>query len=354
MKSCYIHIPFCNNICTYCDFSKMFYNTKIVDKYLIALENEIKYNYKSEKLSTLYIGGGTPSSLSISQLENLFNILKIIKLNKVFEFTIECNPEDLTLEKIKLFKMNNINRVSIGVQTFNENHLKFLGRKHNYEIVKSAVKLLKENGIKNINIDMMYGFENQTIKHLKEDLFKLDKLNINHVSYYSLIIEPNTKLYINNISFLDDDIQLEMNEKIISFLEEKKFYHYEISNFAKMGYESKHNLTYWNNENYYGFGLSSHYFINDVRSENTRNIFDYIDRKYLLNSNKLTKLENMQNEMILNLRKLEGINKERFQKKFNKNIEEVFDLSKLEFKDGFYKINKDKIFISNEILRDFI
>lgn len=360
MKSVYIHIPFCNSICSYCDFSKIFYNKDIVDKYLKELEKEIKTNYKNEIIKTIYIGGGTPTSLNIEQLNQLFSILKIFKKDKNIEFTIECNIESLTKEKLILFKENNINRLSIGIETFNPNLLKYLNRSHTKEQVFDIIKYAKEIGFNNINIDLIYGLKNQTLEDLKEDLDLFLQLEINHISTYSLIIEPHTKLYLKNEDNIDEELDYEMYNYICETLNKNNFKHYEVSNFAKEKYESKHNLVYWNNEEYYGFGLGAGGYINNIRYTNTRSMNHYLEGKYLLEEDKLTKLEEMQNEMILGLRKMEGVNINKFKEKFNQNIEDTFEIKKLLEeeklikKDNFIFINPKYIYLSNEILINFI
>lgn len=352
MKSIYIHIPFCKSICSYCDFCKIYYNEKIVDNYLDELEKEIKKNYKNEIMKTIYIGGGTPSSLNINQLNRLFSITKLIKLDKEYEFTFEFNPEDLILEKIELMKQNNVNRVSIGVQSFNKKHLSFLNRNHTKKDLKQGIKLLKREGINNINVDLIYGIKNQTIKDLKKDIKEVLKLNITHISTYSLILEPNTMLYINNVKGIDEDLEYEMYQYILKKLKKNNYIHYEVSNFSKKGYESKHNLAYWDNNEYYGFGLGAHGYINNIRYENTRSINKYLEGKYLLNKYRLTKKEAIENEIILGLRKRKGINRKEFKNKFNKDIETVFDTSLLEEKDNNLFIKEKDIYIMNEILEN--
>ena len=274
VKSVYIHIPFCKNICTYCDFCKMYYNENWIDKYLESLDNEIKENYKNEKISTLYLGGGTPSCLPVIYLKKLFKIIDKINLDNNYEFTIECNIEDITEEKLKLFTLNKVNRLSIGIQSFNNKILKYLGRNYNSDIIDKKIKLAKKY-FDNINIDLIYAVKNQTIKDLKDDIDRFLKLDISHISCYSLMIENNTILSNNNEKYIDEDLDRNMYDLICGKLKEK-YNHYEISNFAKKGYESKHNLSYWNNNEYYGFGLSASGYINNIRYTNTKNLSKYI------------------------------------------------------------------------------
>ena len=356
MKSVYIHIPFCSNICSYCDFSKIYYNKKIIIDYLNALENEIKNKYNGEIIKTLYIGGGTPSCLSVDELEKLFNIITIFNLDNNCEFTIECNPENLDEEKIKLFKNYNVNRVSLGVQSFNPEILKILNRKHNKKDVFKTVELLKKYNINNINIDLIFGINNQTINDIKEDLDTFINLNIPHISYYSLILEDNTLLALKNYTPIDDDLCASMYEYICGYLNKRNYEHYEISNFSISNYESIHNLTYWNNEEYYGFGLGAHGYINNIRYENTRSITTYLDKKYLFYSDKISKDINIENEIILGLRKIKGINKSRFKDKFSQEIYDTFYLDDLLEKKYLIDdgenifINEKYLFVSNEIL----
>lgn len=360
MNSVYIHIPFCSNICSYCDFCKIYYNESLVDKYLESLEQEIKSNYKNEVIKTLYIGGGTPSSLSIQELHKLFNIIKIFKLSNDVEFTIECNPENTDIDKLKLFKDNHINRLSIGVETFNSKYLELLNRKHSNEDVKLLINNALNLGITNINVDLIYGLPNQTIDELKEDINELLKLNITHISTYSLILEEHTKLYIDNIKNINQDSEYQMYEYICNNLKDNHFNHYEISNFSKETFESKHNLTYWNNLNYYGFGLGAHGYIDCTRYENTRSITKYCNNEYIYQSHKLDKKETMENEMILGLRKINGVNKTTFKDKYHCDIIDVFTLTNLlENKDLVDDGNNiyipiEKIYISNDILINFV
>jgi len=358
-KAVYIHIPFCVNICSYCDFCKLYYRYFDVNEYLKCLEKEIKLNYKGELIKTIYIGGGTPSCLSIEELKELFEIIKIFNLPEEIEFTFECNIENITEEKLKLLYENRVNRISIGVQTFNDKYLLFLERNHTKDEVIKKIKLVKSIGLNNINVDLMYGFENQSIEDLKKDLDEYLKLDINHISIYSLILEEHTKLSMRNIS-LDDDLTADMYEYICKFLKEKGYNHYEISNFSRTCYESKHNLTYWNNEEYYGFGLGASGYIDEVRYENTRSLSKYLNGQYVLEKHKLSKKECMENEMILGLRKISGVNKEVFYKKYNMNINDVFNITELLDKDYLIDdgeniyINGNLLFVSNEIMKYFI
>ena len=360
VKAVYIHIPFCKTICTYCDFCKIFYNKKFVLNYLDKLEEEIKLSYKGEVISTLYIGGGTPSCLSLSELEKLFSIINIFNKSKDIEFTIECNIESLDIDKIKLFKKNGVNRVSIGVQSLNYNNIKFLGRHHTKDMVINVINSLKKEGISNINIDLIYALKGQTILSLKEDLDEYLKLGITHISTYSLMIEPNTKLYINNVKPINEELDSDMYKFICSYLKEHSFKHYEISNFSLEGFESKHNLTYWNNEEYYGFGVGASGYISNIRYDNTKSITKYLNGIYLDNKVILNKNMTIENEFILGFRKIKGINKNKFKFKYNKEICDIIEiknllkLGKLEENNEYVFIPEKYLYISNSILVDLV
>ena len=353
--SIYIHIPFCKNICSYCDFAKFYYNEKWADDYLIALEKEIKLKYQNELIDTIYIGGGTPTSLNIKQLEKLLNLTKLFNFKNI-EFTMETNV-DLSLDKIKLLKQYGVNRISIGVQTVNPKHLKFLNRNHTKEEVINSIKLLKQYNF-NINVDLIYGMPNQTLKELEEDLDFILSLDVNHISTYSLIIEPHTKIFIDNITNIDEDLDYQMYQLINQKL--NNYIHYEISNFAKDGYYSKHNLVYWNNLEYYGFGIGASGYIDGYRYDNTKSYQSYLKGNYILEKHKLSKIEKIENEFILGFRKLEGINIIDFKNKYNIDVldidivKQLLKESKLLIDNNHLKINPKYIYISNTILVNFI
>lgn len=357
MKSVYIHIPFCNTICSYCDFPKLYSSVCNKKKYLKELKKEILKKYKNEQIKTIYIGGGTPSILSINELKELLEITNIFSKEKDIEFTVECNIESIDETKLKLMKKYNVNRISIGVESFDKKNILFLNRHHNKKEAISKIKLIKKY-FDNINIDLMYAIPIENIKTLKKDINLLLKLKIPHISCYSLIIEPHTKLYNDNIEYIDEDLDYKMFNLICKKL--KKYHHYEISNFSLLGYESKHNLTYWNNEEYYGFGMGASGYINGIRYNNTKNITEYLNGNYTIEKNKLTKKEQMQEEMFLGLRKLEGVNKSNFEKKYHKKIEEVFEIQnlikekRLCMNSDYIYINPKYIYTSNDIMISFV
>ena len=358
VKSAYIHIPFCNNICSYCDFCKLLYNKDFVKKYLDALEKEISNNYKGEILDTIYIGGGTPSSLSVSELNKLFSIIKIFKLSKDYEFTFEVNIEDITEEKLEKLKENKVNRLSIGIESFNDKYLKYLGRNYTSVIIKEKVELAKKY-FDNINVDLMYALKNESLDDLEEDIEKILKLDIKHISCYSLIIEKNTKLYIDNTKYISDDLDSDMYDLIDKKLE-NKYHRYEVSNYSITSYESRHNLTYWKNNEYYGFGLGAAGYIDNIRYTNTRNLSKYISGSYERQEEVLTKEDKIKYEFILGLRLTNGINKDNFNKKYGININEIEVIKELINKGLLIddEINiyvpKKYFYVLNDILVNFV
>jgi oxygen-independent coproporphyrinogen-3 oxidase len=360
MKSVYIHIPFCNTICSYCDFCKLQYNKEWVLKYLKSLTDEINSFYKDEQVRTLYIGGGTPSALDIDELTLLFEIISMLDLSEVEEFTIECNIESLTKEKLILFKKNKVNRLSIGIQTFNHEYLRLLNRNHTKEQVFEMIEDAKAIGFNNINVDLIYALPDQTMEMLKEDLNKFLQLNVQHISCCSLMIEPNTKLHVDRVKNIDEDLDYEMYSYIENMLISSGFTHYEISNYAVEGYESKHNLVYWNNEYYYGFGLGASGYLEGYRYDNTKSLNSYLNGQFVANVTKIDDNDKLKYELMLGFRKIKGINKEEFYNKYNINLKDLLNIRKLldqgkleEDSENIY-ISKEWIYKSNEILVDLL
>lgn len=356
MESVYIHIPFCKSICSYCDFCKMLYNGPWVTQYLNALINEIQDRYLGEEISTLYIGGGTPSALSIKDLRYLFEILSRFNMEKLEEFTFECNLNDINEELLQILKENGVNRLSIGIESFNEDKLKFMERSHTFTDAMEKMKLIRKMGFNNVNVDLIYGIPNETLKDLKKDLDLILKLEPDHISTYSLIVEDNTKVGISGVLPIPEELDASMYEYICDKLEAKKYNHYEVSNFALKGKESRHNLQYWNNNEYYGFGLGAHGYIHGVRYENTRSLTKYVKGEFLKSEEILSKEDKMYNELMLGFRKMEGINLKEFFMKYEINMQEAFDLHDVLrneelIVDGEYiYVNPVYIYVMNEIL----
>lgn len=358
IESVYIHIPFCKTICSYCDFCKVFYNKNWTKKYLSALKKEIIDRYNKETIKTIYFGGGSPSSLSLEELDILLSYIYLFNLDYNPEITFECNLNDINKDLLKILKNYNVNRLSIGIQSFNEDNLLILGREHTYKEAKEKIALLRSMGFNNINLDLMYGIKGQTIKSLKEDLKLFKKLKPEHISTYSLILNDHTILSVNKEENISDDLDYQMYKTVCKSL--KKYNHYEISNFALKGYECKHNLTYWNNEHYYGFGLSASGYIDSIRYTNTYNLRKYLNNNYQGNEELISNKTNMDNEIMLGLRKIKGINEKQFFDKFKCNIKDEYPImpllknKDLIEKDGYIFIPLDKIYIQNEILLKMI
>ncbi|MCI8575033.1 MAG: radical SAM family heme chaperone HemW [Bacilli bacterium] len=360
MKSVYIHIPFCKSICSYCDFCKMFYNPKWAHEYLVALKEEIEDQYMGEEVNTLYIGGGTPSCLSEKNLNYLFKIISLLNLKEDCEFTFECNLNDINESLLKILKSGGVNRLSIGIESFNEQKLVLMGREHTFESAKDKIALARKLGFQNINIDLIYGLPNETKKILKKDLKQIMKLKPEHISTYSLILSEHTLLHVNKMEPINEDLDAKFYKIIGKKLKRKKYHHYEVSNFSKKGYESKHNLGYWNNLEYYGFGLSASGYIDSIRYTNTLNLNKYLHREFDGQKELMTPTDVLDNEIMLGLRKLEGINLAEFEKKYGVSLEETYPVTpllkkkELMKKKGYIYINPDKLYVMNEILMKLI
>lgn len=360
IKNCYIHIPFCDKICSYCDFCKMYKMDKFVDIYLDSLEKEIKSIYKGEVLDTIYIGGGTPSSLDIKQLKRLFEILSIFKKSNNCEYTIENNFESIDKEKLELYKEFGINRLSFGIETISKDGLKLLERDLDLDKVRDTINICRELGFNNINVDLMYALPNESIKDLKNDLEFIYSLDVEHISTYSLIIEDHTKLNINNIKNISEDLDYEMYKYICESMNSNGYKHYEISNFCKDGYESHHNLCYWDNNYYYGFGLGASSYIDNMRITNTRSLNNYKIGKYVKEVEYLNDEDTIEYEVMLNLRKSDGIDLDKFKSKYNRELKDIYnyndlvELGVLELNNNHLYIPEDKWYISNSIIVDVL
>lgn len=356
MDAVYIHIPFCSKICSYCDFCKIIYNTKWVMPYLKSLSKEIDDKYNGEDIKTLYIGGGTPSHLSYEELNYLFEIIKKFKLDKLEEFTFECNVSDISSELLTILKNNNVNRLSIGIESFDKNKLAFMNRDNSFEYAKRQIELCRSFGFSNINLDLIYGIPKETIKVLTSDIKHLIELKPEHISTYSLIIEDNTMISFNKVNPIDSDLDFEMYDRVCKMLEKSGYNHYEISNFSKSGYESKHNINYWKNNKYYGFGLGASGYIENIRYENTRSLDKYINNEYRLKEELLSIEDDMDNFIMLGFRLTKGVNLQDFYDRYKINLQEKYDIKqllkdkKLLYKDGYLMINPKYLYVMNEIL----
>lgn len=331
-SSAYVHIPFCTQICYYCDFSKVFIKNQPVDAYLEHLIQETR-SYEIGKLRTLYIGGGTPTALSAQQLAYLLTELpKVMDLSEVEEFTIEANPGDLDPDKIAVLKESQVNRVSLGVQTFDNKMLKKIGRSHQEQDIYDNIRHLKQAGFDNISIDLIYALPSQTMDQVKENVAKAIDLDIPHMSLYSLILENHTvfmnRMRRGKLPLPKEELEAEMFEYIIEELEKAGFEHYEISNFSKPGFESRHNLVYWDNAEYYGLGAGASGYVDGIRYKNHGPIRHYIEAveagKARITEEHLTLEEKMEEELFLGLRKKTGVSKARFEEKFGISFDQRY------------------------------
>lgn len=356
VSSVYIHIPFCKSICTYCDFCKVLYNKEWAVNYLKSLTKEIEDRYIGESIKTIYIGGGTPSSLSLKEIEYLLILTDKFDKTNLEEFTFECNIEDITKELLDLLKKYNVNRLSIGIESFDEENNLLMKRKTEYNDTKKKIELIRSKGFNNINLDLIYALPGEKLSILKKDLKLLLSLEPEHISTYSLMIEDNTFLSYKKINSIDEELDNEMYEYICKKLTKSGYNHYEVSNFSKPGFESKHNLVYWNNEEYYGFGCGASGYVDGVRYDNTRSLSEYIKGNYISSDTLISKETKMEYEVMLGLRKMKGINVKEFYQKYNVNIQDVFPIKpllqskELIYKDDYVFINPKYIYVMNEIL----
>ena len=368
--SAYVHIPFCTQICYYCDFSKVFIKNQPVDSYLEHLIEEYD-SYDIKKLRTLYIGGGTPTALSAPQLAFLLEKLtEKLDLSYLEELTIEANPGDLDQEKIAVLKDSPVNRVSLGVQTFNDRMLKQIGRSHSEKDIYENIANLKKAGFDNISIDLIYALPKQTMEDVKTNVAKAIALDIPHMSLYSLILENHTvfmnRMRRGKLPLPKEDLEAEMFDYIIAELEKAGFEHYEISNFSKPGFESRHNLMYWDNAEYYGIGAGASGYVDGVRYKNHGPIRHYMQAVEAGNTRVqeevLTLKEKMEEEMFLGLRKKSGVSKKRFEEKFGLSFEDHYGAVVSELTEqgllvpdrDIVRMTKQGLFLGDTVAEKFI
>jgi oxygen-independent coproporphyrinogen III oxidase len=362
-KNAYIHIPFCRGKCCYCSFTS-YVDLSLKEAYLTALKTQIKEEYAGGQgcapyLNTLYIGGGTPSLLSINEL---LDLISLFNLENDAEITIEVNPDSVDFEYLSALRALGVNRLSIGIQTFDDEILNLIGRIHNSKQAFEAVDAARRAAFDNISVDFIYGLPNQTIEGFEQDLKMAVGLGVQHISLYGLKIEKGCSFYVNNPQNLPDfDLQADMYLKAVDVLKSEGFEHYEISNLAKTGFESKHNLNYWNANTYYGFGCSACGYFNNIRYTNQSDLQKYIQNPLeKISEQKLSEQEILEEAIFLGLRKIAGINineiNQRFRIDFNKKYEKILK----KYSDYFiktqngYALNINGILVSNEILSEFI
>ena len=385
----YVHIPFCMQKCYYCDFVSYENKTEYIETYIQDVIKELQmYDLKNYNVTTIYIGGGTPSFIDGKYIKQLLEEIKN-KLSKNgdrkvdkketkskngeqtsfdnIEITIEINPGTITKEKLEQYKRSGINRISIGLQSVNDNLLKQIGRIHNYEQFLDAYKLVKEVGFKNINIDLMIGLPNQTIQDIKLTLEKIKKLNPNHVSTYSLIVEEGTKLEnlieSGKLQLPSEEQERQMYWYVKNTLELNGYKHYEISNFAKKGYESKHNLNCWEQKEYIGLGIAAHSYLNGIRYSNAtfdaNGKWNYKDKKI----EEKQSLEDKKKEyMLLGLRKIDGVSIKKFKEKYVENpiflfkneLDKLVNENLIEIDGDFIKLTNKGIDFANLVWEEFV
>ena len=347
INSLYIHIPFCDSICPYCDFTKFIGKDIFKSKYVYQLFKDINVLYKKGyKFKTIYIGGGTPSSLNIDQLRTLLKSLKLLR-GKNCEFTIEVNPESIDESKLKLFKSVKINRISIGIQTFNREILKLINRDYGIDYF-GLIELVKKY-IPNINVDLIYGLPGVDISILSEDIDNFLKLNINHISTYSLSINPSTIFYLKKVKEVDEDLSRSFYDLILKKLRENGFDRYEISNFCRPGYESKHNLTYRKDEEYVAFGCGASGFIYPYRYKISSSLTDYLKGKRIIEKEVVRKKDDKEYFLICNLRLKDGFSLAEYKKRFNSDfLLEYKEKIKKFLHSGFLIIKNGRVYCSDD------
>ena len=373
--SAYIHIPFCEHICYYCDFNKVFLEGQPVDEYVEMLLKEMEITLEQhpvKELETLYVGGGTPTSLTAVQLDRLLaGAREILPFKEGKEFTVEANPGDLTKEKLQVMKNYGVNRLSMGVQTFDNRLLKKIGRKHTAEDVYQTMRFLEEENFTNVSIDLIYALPGQTLEGYRETLNQALALDLPHYSLYSLILENKT-MFMNwvrqgRLELPDQETETRMFEETIQAMEKKGRHQYEISNFGLEGHESKHNLMYWNNDHYFGFGAGASGYLGNKRYRNKGPIQHYLrplraGELPVLETEVLLRENQIEEEMFLGLRKKIGISKQHFYERYQQTIESLYSkvLTDLE-KEGLLVNESDRIyltpkgtFLGNEVFERFL
>lgn len=374
MAGLYIHIPFCESKCIYCDFYSMANNNHLIDKYINALLVEAvlrKNELNSETLTTVYLGGGTPSLLSITQLSKIVNGLKkVFDFSEVEEFTIEVNPDDVTAYYIQQAKSLGINRVSMGVQSFSDEDLRFINRRHTAKQATDAIHIIKKAGIDNISIDLIYGIPGQNIEIWKNNVDTAISLSVQHISAYTLMYEEGTRLSVmrslGKITEVDDDVVAAMYDYLVAQLKSNGYTHYEISNFALPGFHSRHNSSYWNLTPYLGLGVAAHSFDGTVRRFNPSNLKKYLDAlgegNLCVEVEKITKAEKYDEYVMLRLRTADGIDADELMHRFDEEYYQFFiektkplvSEGSLINENGRYYIPENHIMISDNITCDLL
>lgn len=377
-RALYIHIPFCTNKCFYCDFNSVILKGQPVEQYIDALEREIQQTvqqYPPEQIDTVFVGGGTPTVLTPAQMTRFLQIVQhYFPLSPNVEFSMEANPGTVEIDKLITMKQGGVNRISFGVQSFDNHLLEKIGRIHNTDDVYRSIELARQVGFDNLSIDLMFGLPGQTIEQLASSVDKALQLDLKHYSIYGLKVEENTLFHTlyerNELPLPSEEDELMMYVHLIEQLSEAGYEHYEISNFARKGFESKHNCTYWRNESYYGIGAGAHGYANRQRHINIKGVQPYIDatttKLPILTTHSVTEQEAMEDFMMVGLRMLKGVNNDDFRKQFNgANIEDHFGheitkllnlelLQKTLDQQGTYRLTTKGIPLGNEVFGQFL
>lgn len=335
--SIYIHIPFCESRCHYCDFCSSLLNVSNVEKYFKYLRKEIKLHedfLRDKIIDTVFIGGGTPSSVDSKYIKEIMEDLSVFEFSKNKEITIESNPNSLTREKAEVYFYSGINRISLGAQSFNDEILKRIGRIHKKDDIYRAIENARSAGFENINLDLMLALPGQKFSDIEDSIKEVRELNLPHISYYSLILEEGTKLFrdheMSPLAFPTEDEDRKMYHYVVNELKKIGLKQYEISNFAKEGYECRHNMTYWKLKDYISFGLSASSNIGNLRYTNSYNFKDYYEaldknEKPIGFSENLSKADRMNEFIMMGLRLNSGVDIDEFEKKFNEDFFQFYD-----------------------------
>lgn len=381
----YIHIPFCKQKCSYCDFCSYANKESFIKRYIqcvlkeiIEVGNNNKIDFENGKddlflVKTIYIGGGTPSLIDSKYIVQIIEDIKLnFEIDEKAEITIEVNPGTVTLEKLEDYKRAGINRISIGLQSTHEHLLKEIGRIHTYLDFLDTFRFAREAGFENINVDLMIGIPNQTLEEVKDSIEEIVSMEPEHISVYSLILEENTPLFKKveeGLELPNEDLERKMYWAVKQTLEQNNYIHYEISNFAKKGYESKHNLDCWNQKEYIGFGIAAHSYTNGIRYSNIENIEQYIKNydedktEENLVFHEKQDMEAMQKEyMLLGLRKIDGVSIQEFKIKFVANpvflyhseLEKLVNEELLEIDGDQIKLTNKGLDLANIVCEEFI
>lgn len=371
--SIYIHIPFCESRCHYCDFCSSLLTESNVEKYFEYLRKEIKLQeefLRDKLIDTVFIGGGTPSSVDPKFIKEIIEDLSAFEFSKDIEVTIESNPNSLTLEKAKTYFSSGINRISIGAQSFNDEILKRIGRIHKKDDIYRAIENARSAGFENINLDLILALPGQKFSDIEESIREVKKLKLPHISYYSLILEKGTKLYRDHerspLDFPNEDEDRKMYHYVVNKLEKIGLKQYEISNFAKEGFECRHNMTYWKLRDYISFGLSASSNIGNLRYTNFYDFKDYYEalkknKSPIVFSENLSKTDRMNEFVMMGLRLNSGVDLDEFNEKFNENFLKIYEQEiEKNLKSGLIILDDDNLKLtekgrdlSNQVELDF-